>query len=162
MNKNRILMGLGGLALAAALAGPAVVGADDHKPPKAALDKMKQGIENPTEGGGGMGDPSKVSGAYLVLRDPETGFVLRDPETGLPRFLSDDKGKPIEIQPQQVPAEQRLAQGRSEERQQRAGKGDKQAQKELLDEATKTREAIQKHAPPPPGQVPPPVLPNRP
>lgn len=162
MNKNRILLGLGGVALVAALAGATVVGADDHKPPKAAIDKMKQGIENPTEGGGGMGDPSQVSGAVLVLRDPETGFVLRD-ERGLPRVLTDDKGNAVDIQPQQVPAEQRLAQGRAEERQQRAGKGDAQAQKELQDEAAKTREAIQKHAPTRPGQVPPQVvLPNRP
>lgn len=156
MTKKRILMGLGGAALAASLAAPAVVGAHGNDNlPKAALDKMNQSLETPSADGGGIVDPKKDTGAVLVLRDPETGFVLRDPATGLPQVLRDENGKPKQIRPQEVPAEQRLAQGRAEERQQRAGKGDVQAQKELHEEADKTREAVKKHVPNAPNVVPP-------
>ncbi len=148
ISKKQALMGLGGAAMVAALAlsSSTSVGADSKRPPKAAVEKMKKGLDNPTADGGGQGDPTKASGALLALRDPETGFVLRD-EKGLPRVLSDANGKPVEVQPQDVPAEQRLAQGRNEERQKRAGKGDVHAQREILDEAQKTRDAVVKHVP---------------
>lgn len=154
--KKRILMVLGGATLAAALAIPAVVGADSgDRPPKAAIDKMNKSLTNPSADGGGIVDPAKDTGAALVLRDAATGLVLRDPATGLPQVLRDEKGNVKQVRAQEVPGEQRMAQAKNDERAKRAGDGDVQAQNELRDEATKTREAVKKHAPNAANVVPP-------
>lgn len=157
ITKKRILAVLGGAAMAATLAGPAMVNANGNdRPPKQAVDQMKQSLSEPHgDEGGGLVDPSKDSGVALVLRDPETGLVQRDPATGLPLVVNN-------VRPQTVPAEQRLAQGRQEERMNRAAQGDVHAQNELRDEAAKTREAVQKHRPEAAKNAPPPLpLPAR-
>lgn len=141
--KTRILMGLCALAVSALLAAPAVTADNDKRPPKQALDQMKSMLVDPdtSPNGGGAVDPKKGTQPALILRDPETGLVLRD-ANGLPQVLLDDKGKPKSVPANEVPEEQRNAQRKADERAERAGNGDVNAQRELREDVEKTRNAI--------------------
>lgn len=143
-NKKRALMVVGGLALVTALAAPAVT-ADPPRPPKEAVDQLNAILETPSENGAGVIDAAKDTGGALILRDPQTGNVLRDPATGLPLLARDENGNIKRFRAQDVPAEQRVAQARHDEKQERAAKGDVQAQKELRDEVEKTAQAVKEH-----------------
>lgn len=139
--EKRVLVGVAAMGALVALASPAVI-ADNEKPPKAAVEHLNRNLATPSPDGGGVVDPTKDQGAALALRDPETGFVLRDPATGLPLFARDENGNLKLFRAQEVPAEQRAAQAKMDERMIRAGKGDVKAQKELEEEAEKTRKAV--------------------
>ncbi len=151
MKKNKYVAATAAVVVAAAIATTAAMAANgkaDKPLPRQAIDQVRNQLVDPPSDPNSMAgivDPAKATGFPLIERDPQTGNVVRDPATGLPQVVKDDQGNAKLFKPGDIPADQLQAQAKHEEKQARADKGDKQAQKELKDEDDLTARAIEAH-----------------